>query len=158
MACRLPVYHIDAQLNWLLTIKNQAEITQTSVFEDFWWTDDHPNHGLLHWQWHPNFHDLENRGLEMDKETDQCPFSPWRKAGEVQQKPKWVCLKIVYLIFQWIITMFLIKIAMNVGIPYFQTNPSVDEDGTEWFVYGLGVSRWAGYQTTKPLLCHCFGG
>jgi len=35
---------------------------------------------------------------------------------------KWVCLKIVYLIFQWIITMFPMKIAMNVGIPYFQTN------------------------------------
>ena len=30
---------------------------------------------------------------------------------------------VVYLIFQWIITMFPIKIAMNVGIPYFQTNP-----------------------------------
>ena len=35
----------------------------------------------------------------------------------------WVCLKMVYLIFQWIITMFPIKIAMNVGILYFQTNP-----------------------------------
>ena len=34
----------------------------------------------------------------------------------------WVCLKIVYLIFQWIITMFPLKL-LFVGIPYFQTNP-----------------------------------
>ena len=34
----------------------------------------------------------------------------------------WVCLKIVYLIFQWIITMFPIKIAIC-GYPLFSDKP-----------------------------------
>ena len=67
-------------------------------------------------------------------EKDVGQFSSSEQEGERERervrgrtecaKLKWVCLKIVYLIFQWIITMFPIKIAMNVGIPYFQTNPN----------------------------------
>ena len=37
----------------------------------------------------------------------------------------WVCLKIVYLIFQWIITMFPIKIAIC-GYPLFSEKPICD--------------------------------
>ena len=47
----------------------------------------------------------------------------------------------------------------------YSRSPSVDEDGTEWFAYGLGVSRWAGWvcltvnsNDHRPSpFSHCFG-
>ena len=51
------------------------------------------------------------------------PFEDiWLKFSVPKDKYIWVCLKIVYLIFQWIITMFPIKIAIC-GYPLFSDKP-----------------------------------
>ena len=121
------VYHIDTKLNWLLTIKNQAEMTQTSI-----------------------------RGFLMDRRPAEswptplavAPKLPWPWAvpgngqgnGSMSDHPQ----------ERW---------------EKYSRSPSVDEDGTEWFAYGLGVSRWAGWvcltvnsNDHRPSpFSHCFG-
>ena len=73
----------------------------------------------------------------------------------------WVCLKMVYLIFQWIITIFqwFPNKLLFVGIPYFQTNPyllfffcsrSCWRSSKRWVIYVVSLKKNIAQSKKKP--------